>query len=263
MQIRLNELAERKWVRALLLTAAGTIGCLAVSLFLQFLLFGGEDAATFQQTLLIAFVLPLAISTPLLFLLVLKTIELSALKQQYAQERAQDSLTSCLNGPLFSAMVDAYPTLTGSRSGRQSGSLLVVDVDHLSRLNERIGHRAGDQALRVLAGLIRASVRKGDLVGRIGGDEFAVFLPGASREDAEKVAERIRHSAAEVRFEAGGSDWPLSVSVGVVLFEAEIELDDLLRAAGEQMQVAKKGGRNRIEYTQLRRGPSPSRPALH
>jgi diguanylate cyclase (GGDEF)-like protein len=259
---KLSELARRKWIRVLLLTAAGTIVCLAFSLSLQFLLFGGEDADIIRRSLLIAFVLPLAIGTPLLLLFVLKTIELSTLKQQFTQELAQDSLTSCLNGPLFSAMVDAYPTLTGSRSGRQTGSLLVVDVDHLNRLNERIGHRAGDQALRVLAGKIRASVRSGDLVGRIGGDEFGVFLPGASREDAEKVAERIRHSAAEARFEAGGSDWPLSVSVGVVLFEAEIDLDDLLRAAGEQMQVAKKAGRNRVEYTQIRRGPS-SRPALH
>jgi predicted signal transduction protein with EAL and GGDEF domain len=79
----------------------------------------------------------------------LKAHELSALNQQSIDERAQDSLTSCLNGPLFSAMVDAYPSLMGSRAGRQTGSLLMVDVDHLRVLNERIGHRAGDQALRV------------------------------------------------------------------------------------------------------------------
>jgi diguanylate cyclase (GGDEF)-like protein len=254
---------QRKWVRAIVLTAAGTVGCLAFSLSLQFLLFGGEDADIFRRGLMMALVLPLAIGAPLLLLLCLKSHELSTLKQQSIDERAQDSLTSCLNGPLFSAMVDAYPSLMGSRAGRQTGSLLMVDVDHLRVLNERIGHRGGDQALRVIAGVIRSSVRSGDLVGRIGGDEFGVFLPGATRDDAEKVAERIRHSVAEIRFEAGGSKWPLSVSVGVVLFETEIGFDALLQAAGEQTQVAKKGGRNRIEFTQLRHGPSPSRPALH
>jgi diguanylate cyclase len=119
---------------------------------LQFLLFGGEDADIFRRGLVMAFVLPLAISTPLLLLLCLKAHELSALNQQSIHERAQDSLTSCLNGPLFSAMVDAYPSLMGPRAGRQTGSLLMVDVDHLRVLNERIGHRAGDQALRVLPG---------------------------------------------------------------------------------------------------------------
>ncbi|WP_394886077.1 GGDEF domain-containing protein (plasmid) [Mesorhizobium sp. AaZ16] len=260
---KLSELARRNWVRASLLTAAGTIGCLAFSLFLQALLFSGEDADAFRRTMVFALVLPLAIGTPLLVLLGYKSNQLSVLKQQYIQELAHDRLTSCLNGPLFSAMVDAHPVLTGSRSGRRTGSLLVIDVDHLNRLNDQNGHRAGDQALSVIAGIIRSSLRSGDFVGRIGGDEFGAFLPGATREDAGKVAERIRHAIAEVQFEAGGSTWPLSVSVGVVLFESEIDFDELLRVADQQMQVAKKGGRNRIEYIQLRQGPSQSRPALH
>jgi diguanylate cyclase len=260
---KLIELARRKWVKVAFLTVAGTVGCLVFSLSLQSLLFGGEDADTFRRGMLIAFILPLVICTPLLLLLGLKLSELSSLKQKYAQELAHDSLTACLNGALFSAAVDAYPTLMGSRAGRRTGALLVINIDHLSRLNERIGHSAGDQALRVIAGVIRASVRRGDLVGRIGGDEFGVFLPGATRENAETVAERIRHAVTEVRFETDGSNWPLSVSVGAVLFEAEIDFDDLLRAAGHQVQVAKERGRNRIEYTQLRHGPPPSRPSLH
>jgi hypothetical protein len=126
---------------------------------------------------------------------------------------------------------------------------------HWDRLRSYVGVADRDDSV---LGIIAARS-----CGAIGSDEFGVSLPGASREDIEKVAERIRHSAADVRFEVGGSDWPLSVSVGVVLFETEIDLDDLLRAASQQMQVAKNEGRNRIEYTELRHGPSPSRPALH
>lgn len=260
---KFTELTRHKWFYVAVVTVAGTIGCLVVSLSLQFLLFGGEDADTFWRGMLIALILPLVIGTPLLLLLGLKFNELSTLKQEHTQELAHDSLTSCLNGALFSAAIDAYPTLMGSRAGRQKGAILVINIDHLRRLNKRIGHSAGDQALRVTAGIIRASVRSGDLVGRIGGDEFGVFLPGATRETAEKVAERIRHAVAEARFEPGGSNWPLSVSVGAVVFEAEIDVDDLLRAADSQMQVAKERGRNRIECTQLHHGPSPSRPSLH
>ena len=263
MLAKLTEFARREWVQTTVLTVAGTLGCLVISLTLQFLLFGGEDAITFRQSMLIAFGFPLVFVAPLLLLLGLQFNKLSSLRQRYAQELAHDSLTSCLNGALFSAAVDVYPTLTGSRSGRRMGALLVIDIDHLRRLNEGIGRRAGDDALSTIAKIIRELVRSGDLVGRIGGDEFGVFLPGATRENAEKVAERIRHTVAEVRFEPGATHWPLSVSVGAVLFETEIDLDDLLREADQQMRVAKQEGGNRIEYTQLRQGYSPSRPSLH
>ena len=263
MLAKLTAFASRAWVQVTALTVAGTLGCLVLSLTFQFLLLGGADVVPFQRSMLFAFAFPLVFVAPLLLLLGLQFNKLSSLRQRYTQELAHDSLTSCLSGAFFSAAVDVYPTLMGSRSGRRKGALLVIDIDHLTGLNERIGRRAGDHALSTIAGIIRESVRSGDLVGRIGGDEFGVFLPGATLDNAEKVAERIRRGVAEARFEPGATHWPLSVSVGVVLFETEIDLDDLLRAGDRQMRVAKQGGGNRIEYTHLRAGPSPSRPAIH
>jgi diguanylate cyclase len=260
---KLAEFVHRKWVQITALTVVGTIVCLVLSLSVQFLLFGGADPVTFWRSMVVAVALPLVFVAPLLLVVGLQFKELSSLRQRYARELAHDSLTSCLNGALFSAAVDVYPTFVGSRSGRRKGALLVIDVDHLRALNERMGRRAGDHALRTVADVIRQSVRSGDIVGRIGGDEFAVFLPGATRENAEGVAERIREAAIEAPFELGGTPWPLSVSVGAVLFEAEINLDDLLRVADHQMRVAKRRGGNRIEYTQFREGPSQSRPSLH
>ena len=260
---KLVEFARRNWVQVTALTVAGTLECLVISLSLQLLFLGSEDAVTFQRSMLVAFAVPLVFVAPLLVLLGLQSKAFSSLRQRYAEELAHDSLTSCLNGALFSAAVDVYPTLMGSRSGRRTGALLVIDIDHLRTLNERIGRRAGDHALSTIAEIIRQSVRSGDIVGRIGGDEFGVFLPGATRENAERVAERIRHAVFEARFEPSATRWPLSVSVGAVLFETEIDLDDLLKAADHQMRVAKEGGGNRIEYTQLRQGASPSGPSLH
>jgi diguanylate cyclase (GGDEF)-like protein len=260
---KLAEFARRKWVQVTALTVAGTLGCLVLSLTLQFLLLGGADAATFRRSMLLAFALPLIFVAPLLLLLGLQFKEVASLRQRYAQELAHDSLTACLNGALFSAAVDVYPTLVGSRSGRRKGALLVIDVDRLRTLNDRMGRRAGDYALSTIADVIRQSVRSGDIIGRIGGDEFAVFLPGATRENAESVAERIKNTVIEAHFKPGATLWPLSVSVGAVLFEAEIDLDDLLRVADGQMRVAKQRGGNHIEYTQFRQDPSQSRPSLH
>jgi diguanylate cyclase (GGDEF)-like protein len=150
--------------------------------------------------MLAAVVLPVLVCAPVFYFLGIRFRELSSLNQQHAEAVAYDSLTSCLNDTLFSAMVDAHPTLTGSRRGRRQGALLVVDVDNMRTLKELAGRRAGKHALRIVAGIIRASVRSGDLVGRIGGGEFGIFLPGASTNNALQVAERIRQTVAEAQF---------------------------------------------------------------
>lgn len=256
---KLTAIALHKWVHVTLLTVAGSLAYVVTSLALQFLILGGADADTFGRDLLNAFILPLMFIAPLLALLSLKLNENLSLRQKYAQELAHDSLTSCLNGPLFSAAIDVFHPGTGPRKG----ALLVIDIDHMRRINEHIGYNAGNHALRVIAEIIRASVRGGDLVGRIGGDEFGVYLPGATRENAEKVAERIRNAVTEARLEPSGSNWSVTVSVGAVLFDTETTVDNLLVAADHQMQVAKERGRNRIEYTQLRDEASSSRPSLH
>jgi diguanylate cyclase (GGDEF)-like protein len=242
---------------------AGALLFVLVGLAFRMLVFAGADAEMLWREAVNAFVLPLLFITPLLVLLGLSETENASLRQKYAQELAHDSLTSCLTGPLFTAAIDVVATSSGS--ARRPGALLVVDIDHLRRLNEQIGYGAGNQALSAVAGIIRASVRSGDLVGRIGGDEFAVYLPGANKANAEKVAERIRHAVAEAHFEpvAGGLTWPLTVSVGAVLFETDATADELLLTADRQMQAAKDKGRNRIEYAHLRQDSSPSHPSLH
>ncbi|AMS42500.1 diguanylate cyclase [Aminobacter sp. Y103A] len=260
---RLNAITQRRWGQVALLTLGGALLFVIVGLGFRVLVFAGVDAEILWRDAVNAFLLPLLFITPLLVLLGLSLTENASLKQKYAQELAHDSLTSCLTGPLFTAAIDVIAT--SSATGRRPGALLVIDMDHLRRLNEQIGYAAGNQALSAIAAIIRASVRSGDLVGRIGGDEFAVYLPGATKANAEKVAERIRNAVAEASFEpvAGGLTWPLTVSVGAVLFETDATADELLLTADRQMQAAKEKGRNRVEYAHLRQGSSPSRPSLH
>ena len=93
--------------------------------------------------------------------------------------------------------------------------------------------------------MIRASVRSGDLVGRLGGEEFGVFLPGARLDNANDVAERIREVISDTLFEPGGKRCLLTVSVGGVVFEDQLMFDELFEAAEQELLSAKDGGRNR------------------
>ena len=98
--------------------------------------------------------------------------------------------------------------------------------------------------------MIRASVRSGDLVGRLGGEEFGVFLPSARKENAEDVAERVRKVIADTLFEPGGKRCLLTVSVGGVVFEDQLIFDELFEAAEQELLSAKRNGeRGRIALT--------------
>ena len=113
-------------------------------------------------------------------------------------------------------------------------------------MNDRFGHDSGDQALIAIANSIKAMVREPDLVGRIGGEEFGVFLPDANPEQAESVAERIRQAVGSARFAPAGAMHRLSVSVGGAVFSDQLPFAQLFRLADHQLYLAKELGRDRI-----------------
>ncbi|MGW5718041.1 diguanylate cyclase [Amycolatopsis sp. NPDC003865] len=129
-------------------------------------------------------------------------------------------------------------------------AVLVLDLDHFHQLNDRYGARVGDAVLRAVADTLRDEVRAADLVGRSGGEEFAVLLPGTGRFDAMAIAERIRLRVAStlVALKASG-DGPqfvgVTVSIGVAGCAPGAELADALRAAEAAVLRAKAAGRNR------------------
>jgi diguanylate cyclase (GGDEF)-like protein len=128
--------------------------------------------------------------------------------------------------------------------------VLLLDLDHFRQLNDRYGARIGDAVLRAVADTLRDEVRAADLVGRSGGEEFAVLLPGTGRFDAMAIAERIRLRVAStlVALKASG-DGPqfvgVTVSIGVAGCGADEALADTLLAAEAALLRAKAAGRNR------------------
>lgn len=131
-------------------------------------------------------------------------------------------------------------------NGRNDGAIVMIDADHFKRINDTFGHSSGDSALRQIATTIADCVRSEDIVGRIGGEEFAVCLPDAKADLALSIAERIRKTIARVTFRPDGKTLhPLSVSLGVAKSDAGLELDSVMRHADEALYVSKEGGRNR------------------
>ncbi|MGW5707185.1 GGDEF domain-containing protein [Amycolatopsis japonica] len=125
-------------------------------------------------------------------------------------------------------------------------SLLMLDLDHFARLNDRHGRHVGDDVLRAVADTLRAEVRAADLVGRFGGEEFVVLLPGTSRFDAHAIAERIRLRISSTFVSLDGTFAGVTVSIGVSSHPAGGEtLDRLVGAADQAMRAAKGAGRNR------------------
>ncbi len=130
----------------------------------------------------------------------------------------------------------------------EPATLVYVDLDHFKRLNDTLGHPAGDAALRHVARLLETAVRDGDLVARIGGEEFAVWLPSTPPREGLEVAERIRRSVAEKPLIWSGSVYPLTTSCGIASYPQPIgDLLNLPAAADAALYRAKQGGRNRVE----------------
>jgi len=158
-----------------------------------------------------------------------------------------DSLTGLWNRGYF--MDVACRELARSRRDLSPLSLIMIDVDHFKNVNDTHGHEAGDDALRCLAEVVALSVREGDLVARLGGEEFVALLPNARVADACNVAERIREGIRSRELGCrSGACFGLTVSVGVATHRnRETPLEELLRCADEALYAAKRGGRDRVE----------------
>jgi diguanylate cyclase (GGDEF)-like protein len=127
-------------------------------------------------------------------------------------------------------------------------SLLLLDIDEFKQINDRYGHAAGDQALRVFAATVRSSTRDGDVVVRRGGDEFVLIMPRTGRTNALAVAERIRSTVASTKIALPeGDGFSITVSIGIAIWDAKEGPEQLERRADQAMYEAKSLGRNRVE----------------
>ncbi len=128
--------------------------------------------------------------------------------------------------------------------------LVMLDVDHFKRINDTLGHAAGDAALRHVALTLRETCRTSDITARVGGEEFAVILPATSLAGGHEQAERLRTALASSRFEYAGTRHAITVSLGVAFSKEAEHEDDLCRRADMALYAAKAAGRNCVKTDQ-------------
>jgi diguanylate cyclase len=123
-------------------------------------------------------------------------------------------------------------------------SLLLIDVDHFKKLNDRHGHLAGDQVLATIGRALRGAIRREDAVARYGGEEFAILLPSTSLEAAIQAAQKVREAVARVAVERNNQQLAVTVSGGLATIEANERVEMLIQRADSALYAAKEAGRN-------------------
>lgn len=166
-------------------------------------------------------------------------------------QSSTDFLTSLPNRRAFFEAAEAE--IARARRHGFGLVLLLLDVDHFKRINDGMGHGAGDLALVSISTVLRQSMRQGDIAARIGGEEFVVLLSHCEREDGLRFAQRLRQSVAAMAVDIGAGLPPLRMTVSIGLADSEahgLELDVLMKRADQAMYRAKAGGRDRIEVAE-------------
>jgi diguanylate cyclase (GGDEF)-like protein len=165
-----------------------------------------------------------------------------------------------LTGLLTHARLKDRLAIEIERCGRTSRTLsfAMIDIDHFKAINDRYGHPFGDIVIRGLARLLCKSVRKIDIVGRYGGEEFGVVLLDTPVEAAQIVMTRIRQRFAETNFDSAGEPVNVTFSAGVAAYHPEIGLDRLIAHADTALYKAKDCGRNRVARARVVSGLAPA-----
>ncbi len=192
---------------------------------------------------------PVALFEMLVLALVLGFLLVLAAKEQildqYRRAALLDPLTGVSNRRAFDAEVSRM--LARARRNGTATALLLLDLDHFKAVNDRWGHLAGDRALKACTDAITAVLRDGDVLGRLGGEEFAVALSDCRTDQALRLAERIREAIAALAIREGLGDFRLTVSIGVASRRNVESLDQLMMEADAALYRAKAGGRDRVE----------------
>lgn len=196
--------------------------------------------------------------TALSFEGLLFTISVAFILLAMAKERTEflhktasliDPLTGLANRRAF--MEGSQELVQRIRSAPCSAGVLLIDLDRFKSVNDNFGHALGDRVLQIFAKTANAHLGPSDLIGRLGGEEFAVILYDADHDRALAVAEEIRNAFANNARRIDGQDIGATASVGVAVSREGIDLSDLLAQADQALYLAKQRGRNRVESASL------------
>lgn len=248
MESTVSDWIRRFWrlplvVQCSIIVGLAVIGTDGLTLFFYAIFFSDRLALD----LVLSTVIAVIVGYPLAFVFLRQSVRLARMTDELERTATTDDLTQLLNRKAF--LHRASEQIANPSGDGSAGILLFIDVDHFKSLNDTCGHLAGDAVLAKLGAAIQACVREGDLAGRLGGEEFAVFLSPGGPDSAQNVCERIRENVATIPHELGLPARRLTVSIGVAVHRSGQALEELLRRADDNLYTAKFQGRDRIVYS--------------
>ena len=227
---------------------------LAVGLFFQatvgvlrvpFVFAATDELFRFQGTIFVAITVEIILFAQLLAYFVIGLAKERA-EVALLQAALSDSLTGLPNRRAFHET--ASKLMSVGRRHKRAMSLVIFDLDRFKQINDTFGHVAGDETLIYFADVLRRNLREGDLVARVGGEEFIALLPETNAQDARQVAQRVVSELSSVPLELAGIRHICTVSAGTACSQdGSQDLDVLMAAADRALYAAKQGGRNRVE----------------
>ena len=175
--------------------------------------------------------------------------ELLKAKKKLEIQSRTDPLTGVLNRRAILSQIGGE--LSRAKRENTKISISILDLDHFKAINDTYGHLSGDAVLRECMHRVKLTIREYDSVGRFGGEEFIVVLPGANDTDAFSVAERIRLRIYEKAADVDGTSISFTVSQGLATCNGDTTVDEMIAIADQALYRAKENGRNRVEKAQV------------
>ncbi len=171
--------------------------------------------------------------------------ELYAVKKELLLQSRTDPLTGILNRRALMPLI--AKECSRSLRSKASFALSMLDIDHFKKINDTYGHSAGDAVLKEIVNRINAVIRPYDLLGRFGGEEFLVVVPGACAADIITISERIRQRISGTKVCVDQLEIAVTASQGIVAWDGKSSVDEMIRAADDALYRAKKAGRNCVQ----------------
>lgn len=251
-----NEMIDRPWADDLdrlpymvdiRSAASGTLGTGLNRLNEAMRAAGAERVSALKTGLIMTSIVMILIVVALTILVIMPMLRrMGAQTNELIEMARTDPLTGCHNRRSF--MREADGEFDRYRRYQNAFAVIMLDIDHFKNVNDTFGHAAGDEVIRTLARVCLEQTRTSDILGRLGGEEFAVLLPEADLDSAVQVAEKLRGALEEARVEYDGKMIDFTGSLGVtVAHESDDEFFKILNRADEALYSAKNHGRNRVE----------------
>lgn len=198
--------------------------------------------------LLLTTLIVLVVASPLTVFFISRSARLAELAAELDRANRVDDLTGLLNRKTF--LAEARRLLARGDGHGATGTMLFIDADHFKALNDTFGHAMGDAVLREIGAVLGSCVRDSDLVGRLGGEEFALFIEGADRDRAARICERIQERVKRISGLLDLGTRSVTVSIGAAMQRPGQDIDSLLVAADRNLYCAKANGRDRVVHTE-------------